>query len=61
MDHITVDHYRADWTLYIMMYDVNIKEEKKCETSVLTLLLFSSLPIKIWHLWRLGIEENISF
>jgi len=32
---------------YIMMHDVNIEEETKCETSVLALLLFSSLSMNI--------------
>ena len=34
-------------TGYIMMHDVNIEEETKCETSVLALLLFSSLSMNI--------------
>jgi len=32
---------------YIIMHDVNIKENINCETLVLALLLFSNLSIKI--------------
>ena len=46
MDHITVDHCRADIS-YIIMHDVNIEEKTKCEILILALLLFSSLSIKI--------------
>jgi len=35
--------------VYIIMHDVNIKEKTRCETLVLTLLLFSSLFMNIWH------------
>ena len=62
MDYITIDHCRADRDIgYIIMHDVNIEEKTKYETLVLALLLFSSLSIKIWHLWRLRIEENAGF
>jgi len=47
-DHITDDQCRADRNAgYIMMHDVNIKEETKCETLVLALLLFTSSPMNL--------------
>jgi len=41
-------------TGYIMMYDVNIEEETKCENSVLALSLFS---IRLWTRQKLSYDQ----